>query len=500
MRMVFDPMRRLASKYPRLLAALYPALVGARDASLKTKARIRSMWLFNGRGLYLVHQFVRQRSLSWNRLRNFVRRKFSNHRNLLAARGRVRIMHLAANKRAKAIGTNARGRQVVMLVVSDLRIDPRVEREARALAGADYQVQILCPEPFEGGADQVKLDWGPNVKIGFLHCSAASFMNGYPGYLADQIFYAAIKFRPLAIHSHDLSTAYVGLAAAKKTGAHLVVDFHEWFSENVHWDSANLQWVPYPQDWKHQLQKLEAQCLTEASATITVCDSIADAMVRELGGRRPHLIRNIPSLSAVPTKEYPPLKQQLGLPKSCFVVLWQGGTGPTRMIEPIIEALVHAPGCTFVIRGPSLDIFGDGYMELARRLDVEDRLILLPPIPSRDVVAAARGADAGIWTLPPLCRNFTYALPNKIFEYLAADLPVLAANYSEPVRLLDQYSVGLTFDPHDPQSIADAINRLIDEPELGASFRANTRTALKDLDAEREWQKLVDVYDGLVRT
>jgi hypothetical protein len=57
----------------------------------------------------------------------------------------------------------------------------------------------------------------------------------------------------------------------------------------------------------------------------------------------------------------------------------------------------------------------------------DERLLLIPPVPSRDVVAAARGADAGIWTLPALCRNFTMRSLNKIFEYLAADLPVLVA-------------------------------------------------------------------------
>ena len=94
-----------------------------------------------------------------------------------------------------------------------------------------------------------------------------------------------------------------------------------------------------------------------------------------------------------------------------------------------------------------------------------DRVKLEPPVPSSDVVAAARGADAGIWTLPALCRNFTFALPNKIFEYLAADLPVLVAHYPEAKRLVLEHEVGLAFDPYDPQSIAQSIKRLMqDEP------------------------------------
>ncbi|MDA9430545.1 hypothetical protein XH88_01860 [Bradyrhizobium sp. CCBAU 51627] len=322
-------------------------------------------------------------------------------------------------------------------------------------------------------------------------------MSEQPGFRADLLYAAAVRTKPFAFHAHDLSTAYAAMAAARYRGAHLVVDFHEWFSENVHWDVAASAWVPYRDDWKRELQELERRCLAEASATVTVCDSIADAMHTELGGARPVVIRNIPDISRTPSRDYPPLKQQLGLPESSFVLLWQGGTGPTRLIEPIIEALAQVPECIFVIRGPSLDLFGTDYLSLARRVGAEDRLKLVPAVPSSDVVAAARGADAGIWTLPALCRNFTFALPNKIFEYLAADLPVLVANYPEAKRLVEEHNVGLTFDPYDPNSIALALNRLVREQELRLSFAANAKSALGRLDAASEWRKLVSLYGGL---
>ena len=225
----------------------------------------------------------------------------------------------------------------------------------------------------------------------------------------------------------------------------------------------------------------------EASATLTVCDLIADAMKAELGGRRPSVVRNIPNLVTTPSREYLPLKQQLGLPESTFVLLWQGGTGPTRLIEPIIEALADAPYCTFVIRGPSLDIFGQAYEALARKSGVEKRVILVPPVPSSDVVAAARGADAGIWTLPALCRNFTLALPNKIFEYLAANLPVLAAHYPEAARLVVENRVGLVFDPYSPRSIAELIT---DWWETRSYMRHFARTR------QKPWPEWTGIWNG----
>lgn len=393
------------------------------------------------------------------------------------------------------VGNDAGGRQVVMLVVSDLRIDPRVEREARALAGAGYEVTVICPDPTQGKQPDLKIDWGDGVAIEFLHWSAASFVMHRPLYMAEHLFKSAMRYKPFAFHAHDLNTCYAGLAAARTTGAHFVADFHEWTSENVHWNFDKLAYLPFPGEWKAELQALEKRCLDEASAVITVCDSIADTIRWELDGRlRPVVIRNIPDIDFEPSKNYPPLKMQLGLPDDVFVLLWQGGTGPTRGIEQIIEALEFAPNCTFAIRGPSLDLFGEEYKAVAVKAGAGDRLILLDPVKSCDVVAAARGADLGIWTLPALCRNFTFALPNKIFEYMASGVPVLAAHYPEAKRLVEGAGIGLCFDPDDPRSIAQAINRFIENPEFHDACRARVAVALGSLDAEREWQKLVELY------
>lgn len=421
---------------------------------------------------------------------------------------RQRLLGSVTAQDAVGVGAHPAGRRVLMLVVSDLRIDPRVEREARALAGAGYQVTVLAPDLMPPDAASPAVDWGAGVEIRLAEAAAAIFIGKRPGFegglMFDAAFDAARELKPLAVHAHDLNTCLIGLAVARETGAHFVADFHEWTSENVHWDETGQGWQPYPQDWKAELQALEARVMRESSSVITVCDSIADALADELGRgvertRKVDVIRNIPALSLQPTKEYLPLKQQLGLAESQFVLLWQGGTGATRLIEPIIEALEFAPRCTFAIRGPSLDIFGPDYLAIAQKAGAGDRLILLDPLPSRDVVAAACGADAGIWTLPRLCRNFTYALPNKIFEYTASNLALLVADYPEARRMVEAHAIGLTFDPYDPRSIAAAINRLIDEPGLAEGFRQNTHAALKALDAEGEWQKLVALYDALPR-
>jgi glycosyltransferase involved in cell wall biosynthesis len=413
--------------------------------------------------------------------------------------GTFRYWHaLTAPRRAVAVSRQESAR-VVMLVVSDLRIDPRVLRSATALARAGYRVTVLCPDLSSPPLREQPLDWGPGIEIRPLPWQAASYIMHFPWLFGDLMHEAAVAEKPFAFHCHDLTTAVVGLSAARQTGARCICDFHEWYSENVSWNVAGQCWEPHPRLKRNAYRLAERLALERADVVITVCDSIANELSSELsrGHRKVEVIRNIPSLVRNEAAHYPPLREALGIGRDQFLLLWQGGTGPSRMIEPIIEALKYAPAVTLVIRGPSLDLFGAGYTTLAQQHGVESRLKLLPPVPSPDVVVAAESADAGVWTLPKLSKNFYYALPNKIFEYLASGLPILVANFPEAQRIVDRYEVGLSFDPYDPRSIAAQVNRLAGEPGLAARMRANIPRALLELDAHNEWNRLVAIYDRL---
>ena len=402
----------------------------------------------------------------------------------------------------KGVGTQALGRTIVMVVVADMRVDPRVQREARALVAGGYHVHVIWTDPQLGpGGAQPEIDWGANISFEALPRDAGRFSSQFPGFLGRRLLKAALAHRPFAFHGHDLNTALVVLTAARRTGSHAVCDFHEWYSENVTFAPLSGVYRPHSPPQKAVYRWLERLSFRHGSALVTVCDTIAEEMERDLGDGRlgVAVVRNIPDRSREPSRAYLPLKQQYGIPESQFALLWQGGVGPSRMIEPVVEALAHAPGCTLVIRGPEIETYGPGYAAIAARIGAADRLILAPAVPSRDVVVAGRGADAGVWTLPNLCKNFTYALPNKIFEYLSSGLPVVVAHYPEAKRLVETHEVGLDFDPYDPRSIAAAINRLSGDRSLRDRLAANTGTALERLDADAEWRKLVTLYDRLPR-
>ena len=391
------------------------------------------------------------------------------------------------------------GNEIVMLAMSPLRFDPRVERGARALAGAGWHVRIVAPDISTPSLAAEPLSWGPGISFHLLPLAVSQYVTKAPWLVSEAFFLAAVAFRPFAYHCHDLNTALIGLRAAREMGARWVCDFHEWFSENVTFNVATTTWEPHDSAKKAFFRWAEVICLQRADAVITVSERIALEMENLIDtiDRHVEVIRNIPKLDVNPTRTYPPVKTQLGLTETTTVVLYQGGTGPSRLLEPVIKALALSPKITLVIRGPSLDVFGRGYRNIAKRVGVSERLILTDPVPSADVVAAACGADAGLWTLPNLSKNFYLALPNKVFEYLASGLPLLVADFPEPRRIVERFGVGMFFDPYDPSSIAAQMNRLVHDVSFAERCRAAIPGALVALKATREWDRLADLYERL---
>ena len=386
--------------------------------------------------------------------------------------------------------------QVCMLVVSDLHRDPRVERSATALVEAGFPVTVVCPRLSRDDVHDPP-HWGPSISIVMLPFRKTFFR--FP-YLYDTVMEReADRLDCALIHCNDLNTALIGLSVAHRRRSLCICDFHEWWSENAKFDRVTGRFKPLSGVVRALSKKVERLALQRADAVVTVSQSIVDALVREYHATRPvYLIRNMPAVSRRHTADYD-LRAQLDVPNDWFVLLYQGGVGPSRHLEPIIDAVSRVERVTLVIRGPGVDVYAHAYRRRAADLGILERVVCLPPVPSADVVAACRGADAGIWTLAAICRNFELALPNKVFEYLAAGLPILVAHHPEPKRIVDEYQCGCCFDPDDPEDIARSIAQLRDDTSLRRQFARNAADASRGYDPVAESLKLSDLCQDLLR-
>jgi glycosyltransferase involved in cell wall biosynthesis len=241
---------------------------------------------------------------------------------------------------------------------------------------------------------------------------------------------------------------------------------------------------------------LEKLVLRRASAVITVSPSIAENLCSEAGvDREIVVVRNMPGMEQN-VEDGTDLRQQLNLPWDVFLLLYQGHFGVGRNLEPVVKAIALTQNVVLIMRGPGYDTEGERLRQLAVEVGIADRVYLLPPVPSDRVVAEGASADAGVWNLEGLSKNFMYALGNKIFEYIASGLPVLAGNYREARRIIEEHQIGLLFDPDDPRSIAEAIERLATDRSLLEQFRTNVIATRQEFNANPDWNKLLAIYEG----
>jgi glycosyltransferase involved in cell wall biosynthesis len=120
-------------------------------------------------------------------------------------------------------------------------------------------------------------------------------------------------------------------------------------------------------------------------------------------------------------------------------------------------------------------------------------------VPPEDVLAWVAGADFSACLIEPINTNYRLSSPNKLFQAIAAGVPVLASNGGPIREVVERYDIGVTCDPTDPHDIARALRRLLElSPADHDSLRSNARRAhLEELNWEREADRLREVYAGL---
>jgi glycosyltransferase involved in cell wall biosynthesis len=156
--------------------------------------------------------------------------------------------------------------------------------------------------------------------------------------------------------------------------------------------------------------------------------------------------------------------------------------------------LGHLPADVHVVfLGSGEPAFAAQLTDLAQRLGVEDRVRLIDSVPLGELLAWTREADVGVALLEDTCLNHRLALPNKLFEYIAAGVPVVVSDLPELRAIVNHYTIGWTATPGDAGAIARAIGRALEErgdPQL----RESLAQAAAELRWSQESRRLTEVY------
>ena len=132
-----------------------------------------------------------------------------------------------------------------------------------------------------------------------------------------------------------------------------------------------------------------------------------------------------------------------------------------------------------------------------RRLRLGDRVRFFGPIPNDQQLWYTASADVGMCPIRGTSLSYRWSLPNKLFEYMMAGIPVVASDYEEMGRVVREEAVGEVCDPDDPADIARAVRTVLEAPDGGAGYRAAARQAVERYNWSEEEHVLLGLYGRL---
>ena len=284
-----------------------------------------------------------------------------------------------------------------------------------------------------------------------------------------------------AFHANDWNTLPIAAEAARRLGGRVVFDDHEYapleFDNHLTW---RLLYSP-------TIRRVVKKYAAAADAMTTVAPAIAERYRREFG-LNPLVVMNAPARSAEP-----PAKE---IDFENIRLIHHGVAMPIRRLELMIEALALSDrrfSLYFMLTG---DPEYPNYLKKVAGELAPGRVTFLDPVPVQDVLRRISEFDVGFYNLPPV--NFVHevALPNKFFDFISAGMPVCIGPSPSMAEIVRSYGLGCVASSFEPRDVAAALNGL--GPEQLAAMQEGARRAAREINAEREMGKLVEVYRRLL--
>ncbi|WP_055492157.1 glycosyltransferase [Streptomyces sp. TP-A0356] len=375
--------------------------------------------------------------------------------------------------------------KILMAVVSDLRSDARVRREAASLAADGHRVRVVG---FDSGVRRRTAMVEEGVRYEVLPFPRRNLPRPLRVGLAGLgILRAALlmgRGEPDVVHCHNLHLSLPALLVARRRRAALVYDAHELEACMHRWPVRQvIEW------WERAVwRRSRARITTNASRA---------AYLEKLHGDRPVVVGNYPR---TPDADVEPkdLRRRLGIPRDRLVLIFQGGFYlDSRCFDTVAAALRDLPEWHWVIIGFGSDDSVRKLHEIVAECGIEDRTSILPAVPVDELLSYTAAADVGVVALTNAHLNCYLGDTNKLFEYLMAGLAVVGSDFPEVRRALLGNGIGpagALFDPAEPASVARALREAADGLE---TFRRNAEKLRGTYSWETESRTLTRLYRAL---
>ncbi len=366
-------------------------------------------------------------------------------------------------------------KHILVSVINDLATDNRVHKVCTTLTEMGFAV-TLVGRKLPGSLPLNERPYS-TIRMRLIFNKGALFYAEYNLRLFFLLFFSGFDI----LLSNDLDTLLANLAAAKIKNKPLVFDSHEYFTgvpELINRPRTRRTW-----------KGIEKKIIPQLKYAYTVCDSIARLYYEEYGVRF-SVVRNVPKRRGELTT---PNEGGLGIRGK--IVLYQGALNIGRGLPQVIEAMQYVNDATLVIAGDG-DITSE-LKTLVGKLSLNGKVRFTGRLPMEKVKHLTAQAHLGLSIEEDLGLNYRYALPNKLFDYIQAKVPVLVTNLPEMAKIVNGYQIGLVTDTLEPKKLAEIINSALTDNALRKTWETNLEKASEELTWENEENIIQDIFKGL---
>ena len=368
------------------------------------------------------------------------------------------------------------GNRAFVSVTNDLYTDNRVHKICLFLMEQGYKVTLI---------GRIKSDSSPLNDRPYATKRFTLLWERGPKFYAVynlRLFFYLLFHRADLLVANDLDTLTANFLAAKfKFKTKLVYDSHEYFTqvpELIHRPKTQKIW-----------ERIERFIFPRLESVYTVNQSIA-RIYTEKYGRNVQVVRNI-SPSWKP--ESIPTRKELGLPENQFLVILQGaGINVDRGAEEAVEAMKLLTDVTLLIVG-SGDVI-DTLKETVETDELQNKVLFFGKRPYAEMMAFTSHADLGLTLDKPTSDNYRFSLPNKVFDYIHAETPIIGTNLVEVAQVITTHQVGTVIDELTPEALARAIRYYQEHTNLLLTQKANCRVAAATENWKNEQEVLKLIY------
>lgn len=358
--------------------------------------------------------------------------------------------------------------QIIIAVTNDLQTDQRIQKVAGTFTENKHQVTLVGRKL----ANSTEITFTYPYKRFNLWFNKQFWF--YANYNIRLFFYLSFKPFDLLL-ANDLDTLPASFLACRIRRKKLVYDSHEYFTEVPELIHANFQrkfWL-----------KLEKWILPKLKTAITVSDSIAKAYQQKYNTPF-QVIKNVPRLkildSQIQKNEKP-------------TIIYQGALNVGRGLELMIKTMTFLNDYQLLIAGTG-DIDED-LKQLTDKLHLSGKVKFLGRLSADELATYTQKAYLGLSLEEDCGLNYRFALPNKLFDYIQARIPVLVSDLPEMKAVVEKYKVGAVLSERTPENLAKQIMEIYTK-QIQNYFTAYLNNAAKELCWEREEELLLQLIEN----